>query len=126
MKPIRVQTIFSEPLAGCLPICRDPDNAYNMLRAILLRLRLFYKEDVCTKLFDDITEGSKRTAVPQNEYLINEVQYEIRRAGKEYDPQFEAVLINTWLKDLITRIPEDDAYAFMRDLKANRENRTRK
>lgn len=120
----RVQSLYDEPLAGCLPVFEDAAAATNMLRSLLLRLRIYYTEKVCTALGDCIIAEAGNFSIYRMEYVINEVQYEIRRASN-YNPAFEEVLLNNWVKDLLKRVPEDAVWQFNKVVRAYREERKR-
>jgi hypothetical protein len=120
----RVQSLYDEPLAGCQPIFEDAANATNMLRSLLMRLRIYYTEKVCTALGDRIIAEAGNVQIYRMEYVINEVQYEIRRAGN-YNPAFEEVLLNSWVKDLLNRVPEDAVWQFNKVVRGYREERKR-
>jgi len=116
---------MDDPLAGCLLIFKDEVNASQMVKSLFLRLRIFYSEPDATKLSDKIIEESDQVPFSRWEYIINETQYEIRRAYKDYNPMFETVLLNSWLHKLMKRIQQDDALDFMVKLKKMREERPR-
>lgn len=121
----RVQSLYDDPLAGCLPIFEDSEAATNMLRSLLLRLRIFYSESVSTALGDQIITESGNSGIYRMEYVINEVQHEIRRAGSSFNPSFEAILLNNWVKDLLKRVPEDQVWQFHRLVLKYRNERKR-
>lgn len=125
MSPRAVQTLFDDPLAGCDPIFTDPGPATTMLRSLLMRLRVYLEEERSTSLGDQIIAEAKALPVPRYEYVINEVQHELRRCTREYDEAFEAVVLSNWVKDLLKRIPEDDVWQFHKGLRENRERRKR-
>ncbi len=125
MQGIALNAVIDDPLAGCLPLMQWEGNAINMMRALLLRLRIFYSEGVATSLGEQIIKESGAIAIDKWEYCINEVQYERRRCLPEYDERFETVVLNNWTKNLLKRLPEDLVLPFFVKVRANREVRKR-
>lgn len=123
---VAVDSIMDDPLAGCLPIFEDVANASNMLKSLFMRLRIFYSEPVATALTDQIIIESGEVPFSKWEYIINECQYEKRRAWIEFNPMFETVVLNNWMHQLMKRIQQDEALEFMFKLKKWREERPRK
>lgn len=123
MSATPIQAIIDDPLAGSLPLFTDAANGTNFMRSLLLRLRIYYSEEKATKFGDTVIAESQLVNINRFEYIINELQRELRKCGKEYNELFETVVLNNWIKDLINRAGEDVAYEFMRQVKRNRENR---
>jgi hypothetical protein len=120
-----VQSIMDDPLAGCLAFVQNEWNGNNLLRSLLMRLRLFYNEATCTAITDQIIAESGLVRINTWEYIINEVLYEFRLCQKEYNPAFETILLSNWTKDLYKRHHEDVVLAFFRQVKTGREKRIR-
>lgn len=125
MGSVGVNDILDDPLAGCLDIFRDEVSASQMEKSLFLRLRIFYREPDAVKLSDKIFEEAENMPFSKWEYIINEMQYEIRRAYKDYSSNFETVLLNSWMYKLMQRIQQDDALDFMVMIKKYREERPR-
>lgn len=125
MPPTTVHTIMDDPLVGCLPIVQLESNAHNLLRSLLLRLRLFLEEKRSAAVGDQVIAESKKLSIPVYEYVLNEVQYELRRCQKGYNEAFETIVLNNWTKDLLKRYPEDVVWTFFRKVRANRKARKR-
>lgn len=123
MSATPIQAIIDDPLAGSLPLFTDAANGTNFMRSLLLRLRIYYSEEKVNKFSDIVIAESQLVKINRFEYIINELQRELRKCGKEYNEMFETVVLNNWIKDLIARAGEDVAYEFMRQVKKNREGR---
>lgn len=116
---------MSDPLAGCLPWIQNDSNGTNLLKSLLMRLRLFLNEDCSVTLCDQIIASAKLVQINRWEYVINEVQYELRRCTPEFDERFETVILNNWVKDLLKRLPEDNVWEFHRVVREYRKQRKR-
>lgn len=125
MEPIPIQGFLDDPLAGCKPIMLEQGNGTNMLRGLLLRLRIFHTEKKATAIGDQLVAEAPGTGINHFEYCINEVLYEIRRSTKEFSEQYETVVLNNWTKDLLKRLPEDVVLPFFVKVRENRKNRRR-
>lgn len=125
MSFIPVRKYFDDPLAGCQEIMHYEGPGTTMLGSMLLRLRIFLKEEVCNRIGDQLVDEALAIGVNRFEYAINEVLYEIRRCGTDYDESYETVLLNSWTKDMLKRYPEDTVWSFFKAVKINRQRRKR-
>lgn len=125
MSVYSIQSVIDDPLAGCLPLVQEESNGTNLLRSLLLRLRLFLDETKSVQLSDQVIAEAQLVTINRWEYVINEVLYELRHCGRQYNEMFETVVLNNWVKDLLNRWPEDTVYLFLRQVKKNREARRR-
>lgn len=112
--------LMDDPLAGCLYFMQEEGNAKNFLGSVLLRLRLFYTEDVCNKLADTLIDQSDHVQISRWEFVINETLYEFRKAQKSFDTMKEAVTLNDWATDLMLRYHEDMVLDFVGVVKRGR------
>lgn len=122
---IRAQTLFDDPLAGCSPLVADPANAQNLLRSLMLRLRLFYSEKVSDALMHELFEGGNHYPGYMYEFIINEMMYEIRMARSGLDEMYEKVILDSWVKQLIKKVEQDEVLEFVSRLKKGREKRSK-
>lgn len=125
MFAIPLQSIIDDPLAGCSPVMQQDGNGTNMLRGLLLRLRLYYSEEMANELTNQVIKECKLVSVPRWEYVINEILFEIRYKSSVYSAAYETAVLNDWTKDLMTRYPEDVVYNFFWQVKGNRDRRKR-
>jgi len=125
MQAVSMQGLWDDPLAGCWPIVQETANGTNMLRSLLLRLRIYYSEGTATKIGDQIIKESHHITINRWEYIINECLYELRIPGKGYSLEFETDLLNKWIADLITRYDQDQVLEWVVMVKRNREQRKR-
>jgi hypothetical protein len=115
---------MDDPLAGCLPIIHYGGNAETFLGSILVRLRIFHKEAVCTQLSDMIIEESADYPGFRYEYIINEVIYEMRLARQGKDEMYEKVILDSWIKKLM-KVDQDSVLEFVSRLGRDREKRSK-
>lgn len=125
MSVYSIQSVIDDPLAGCLPLVQEESNGTNLLRSLLLRLRLFLDETKSVQLSDQVIAEAQLVQINRWEYVINEVLYELRYCGRQYNEMFETVVLNNWVKDLLKRWPEDTVLEFIMIVKSNRVCRKR-
>ena len=125
MPPVALNSVIDDPLAGSLPLIRQPGNGATLLRSLLMRLRLFLDERRSTAIGDQVIAEAKEVLIFSWEYVINEVQYELRRCQHGDNPQLETVVLNNWTKDLLRRYPEDVVWEFFKQVRKNRGGRKR-
>lgn len=121
----RAQTLFDDPLAGCSPLVADPANAQNLLRSLLLRLRLFYSEKVCDALTHELFEGGNNYPGYIYEFILNEMMYELRVAKSGINEMYEKVILDSWIKQLMKKVEQDAVLEFVGRLKKDREKRSK-
>jgi hypothetical protein len=124
-----VRNIAEAELAGCLDVVGDFHNADVVRENLTMRLALYTRRAKAFAIHDELTEEAQTVAVPEYEYVINELQYEFRLAKgtlhNDYDPDNETRLINMWVKHIIRKKDVDTALEFVTILKANRIKRKR-
>jgi hypothetical protein len=126
MQATKLSTYLSDPLAGCLDILKEESNSLAMMRALFLRMRLFYSEKVCSSLSDQIISEADSCTAPRYQYIINETLYELRRAGKEFSEQYETVILNQWMSILMKEaLNNDSVLDIIIAVKRNRKKRKR-
>lgn len=81
-------------------------------------------DDICNAMLNEMQGVSE---VQFYEYIINELQFEIRVAASWGKPKekYEGVLINKWSKRVIRKKGVDAGLDFINKLKANRIARKR-
>jgi hypothetical protein len=125
-----VKNIAEAELAGCLDVVADFYNADVVRENLTMRLALYVKREKAYAIHDELTEEAQTIAVPEYEYVINELQYEFRLAKaslrNNFDLEYETRIINMWVKHIIRKKDVDTALEFITILKANRIKRKRK
>lgn len=121
METVNVNDLLLDPLAGCLPIMQQLQNAETMADAIVLRLRLCADKKASASLEKQIKKEAKAGLPKYCEYLVNELQYELRKAMGKNDAEPE--ILNKWAAYLVKRHKTDDVLDFIYAVKINREKR---
>jgi hypothetical protein len=123
-----VKNLADAELAGCLLLKKDL-NIFELLRDDLTNRIALYLRMPTAKTIKEaiITESAAIKQVPYWEYIINELQYELRMAAfsGKLNPAYEAMMINDWAKHIIRKEDADTSLDFIILLKANRLKRTR-
>lgn len=125
MHAVTINTIIDDPLAGCLAVVKQGNNATTLLRSILIRMRLFYNEKKCKSISDQIIRESDDVTIDPWEYIINENLYEMRRISKGVNEMLETAVLSNWTRELMKIYTHDQALEFVSRLKNNRLRRKR-
>jgi hypothetical protein len=129
MANINVDTIAKADLAGCLPIIENPDSFELLRDNLTMKIALCYDPDQAGLIRKMLATEVCDVQVPSWEYIINELQYELRIAiahGVEHlSKDYESRLINDWAKHIIKMKDVDTSLDFISILKTNRKNRKR-
>jgi hypothetical protein len=118
--PVNVNTLFDEPLAGCLDIVQDPGNFMTFRNSLELRLSLVTSrleaETILGRIHDDYNfPDDDPFTVGLPEYVINELQYEIRKRRSNYNEETENPILSKWFDHLVDHynMTSDEAIGFM-------------
>lgn len=123
-----VKNIAQAELAGCLPLVEDLNNFELLKENLTCRIALFVRMPAAREILEVITdEAGKVEQVPFWEYIINELQHELRVASSRgpLNEGHEGVLISKWTKHIIRKKDVDTALDFIAVLKTNRLKRNR-
>lgn len=114
---IPVSQLAERPLAGCHKWLSDSYvNKTILTRALYTRLCLFTSISHALETYQVICEE-----FPGNsEYIINELQYEIRRASGKTSENYESELISRWAEVKMRVHRVDEVLEFVNQLKENR------
>jgi hypothetical protein len=126
MQPRNAVNLMDDPLVGCGSIFQNEPNCHNFLRAVMLRIRLFYSESTCEKISDQIFSEAKdprASKLYRYEYIINETVFEFREAKKFIRPYTDTDSLNTWTNMVMDQHGHDYGIEFFIFVKTNRENR---
>jgi len=125
MQGVSMHSLWDDPLAGCWPLVQETANGTNLLRSLLLRLRIYYTGDTATAIGDQIINESLVVTINRWEYMINECLHELRVPAKGYSPAYEVEVLNKWIADLMSRHDQDLVLEWVSMVKRNREHRKR-
>lgn len=127
MRPINVNTIMDDPLAGCNENIHNIVGISTLVNRLNTMLQLIRGDARAAVIRSSIEKEIKTIGINDREYLINELQYEVRIGtlgpNRITSEEFENVLINRWFKIVHKRDGEDVALRFVNMLKGNREKR---
>ncbi len=124
MQPTVVNRIIEDPLAGCLDIIYNEGVYVTLCNSLYLRLRIFYAKEIVDKIKSRIEKDSEDQIMPTEEYVINELQYELRFAGKG-STDFESQILNRWSAILMKQYETDEVLDFVSDIIFFRDLRVR-
>lgn len=129
--------LADRPLAGCHWLMEDELNAETLIEHLRLRVSLYYDGDLSQIIFDEIISEYWKTICvfpkpspshlnrPFQEYVINEIQYQIRKGSGKTSDQLESNIITEWVNHITKEHCLDDALEFISLLKKNRNSRNR-
>lgn len=122
-----VGDLVNQELAGCDPDMEWPGNFEVLADRLGLMLALYTSRAQATVIIKQITKEAKRQAIKYHEYVINEIQYEMRVARMRWKPDElkEAMINQEWAARLLERFPLTMVDQFMEGLKASRIKRIR-
>lgn len=122
-------SIAETDLAGCLSVAQDIYNFELLVDGLVYRIRLWYKKDRAFQLYEVITVEAATVNVPHREYVINELQFEVRvaraRGIEKVDLAKEKALLERWARHVARKKGTDTALDFISLLKKNRKMRQR-
>lgn len=123
MQFIPVSQLAERPLAGCHTWLLDSYvNTTILTRALYMRLCLFTSISYALETYKMICEESPGNS----EYVINELQYEIRLASGKTSDGYESELVSRWAEVKMRTSRVDDVLEFVNQLKENRLSRGNK
>lgn len=128
MEAINVNDVISHPLAGCLTFTTQPGSYTTLVDSLYLRLCVIHGKRVSTYIFDQINLEGEKIIIFKKEYVINELQYEIRHWLLKEDPQceyYESEIIDAWAEKLLSKLDTDAVLDFIVQLKQFRARRNR-
>lgn len=125
MDAININEIISKPLAGCLPFTKQPGSYATVIDSLFMRLRIIHGKRVSTYILDQINLEGEKIIIFKKEYVINELQYEIRICQNNTVESMESELIDQWAKSLLEDFREDRVLDFIIQLKQARARRKR-
>jgi hypothetical protein len=128
MGHIPIKVIAEDPLVGCSDQLGDDAGSWeNMLNFLVSNLSLITNSELADQLSGAIAIESSESGIDQSQYIVNELQYEIRQrmlgSLKTTNEQFETVLLNRWSKYLLRDHDTNQVLDFITFVKSNRTKR---
>lgn len=122
-----VGDIWRQDLAGCLPEMDWPGNFETLKERLYLVLALYRTRAISSSILGQIEDEAEYLWVKYHEYVINEMQYEIRcrASANNVDVLKEAMINEEWAARLGKRYPQKEVDEFMETLVSNRLKRDR-
>lgn len=128
MDAININDVIDKPLAGCLPFTKSAGTYTTLIDGLFIRLAIIHGKRVSTYILDQINIEGEKIIIFKKEYVINELQYEIRLFNKSITPGYEiyeSTYIDLWAEKLMDRMDENAVLDFISKLKQFRARRNR-
>src|SRR4051812_21896438 len=97
---INVSDYSDHPLPGCLPILIDGDNYIEFRNHLVYLLGLAITQSEAVRMYVVIDSDSPSHLIDAREYMLNELQYEIRRtkvtASNKASLKDESEILQDW------------------------------
>lgn len=126
MRGKKAHNYFDDPLPGSKGEVRDGQWT-TLSESLLMRLRLCAGTEMANALYDKIVDQAKQASIPHQEFILNEVQYEVRKHKaeglKETDDLYEKMLLALWSRD-VANMGYSTAARFMNSIQSFRTKRS--
>lgn len=119
MQFVNVSQLAERPLAGCSKWFVESCNSTILIRTLYLRLCLFTSIREAIEIYRAICDECDNDP----EYVVNELQYEIRKASGKTSDGYESEIVSRWAEVKMRVSHINDVLEFVKQLKENRISR---
>lgn len=127
---INISDYSNEPLPGCIPELIHADNYLAVRDHLVSTLSKTTANGEAVKLYDIISDVSISELIDAREYVLNELQFEIRRTQSGLDElafqENEKKLMQDWAESLSERFDTDTVLDLINKVNEQRKSREEK